>query len=212
MANIKKFSFFKSYYESLKDLGKDDRNEIINAILEYVFEDKKPKFRGIKKTIWTLIEPNLNTSKNRSNPNSGAPLGNQNASKGKQSKNNQKSIERILGEGEGEGIGKGVGEGNNKTLPATPTEIFDYCFAIFKNYLESDMKKSCEKMFNHYEANNWKNIYNWKKKAEEWIQDDIDSGKIKMKEKEKIDTRKVYDDEDGRIYQLNSDGTKHYIN
>ena len=64
-------------------------------------------------------------------------------------------------------------ESNNILPPTTPTEIFDYCFAIFKNYLECDIKKSCEKMFNHYEANNWKNIYNWKKKAEEWIQDDF---------------------------------------
>ena len=106
MANIKKFSFFKSYYESLKDLEKDDKNEIINSILEYVFEDKKPKFCGIKKTIWTLIEPNLNTSKNRSNDNSGAPKGNKNACKireneeneetiKKQSKNNQNSINDI---------------------------------------------------------------------------------------------------------------------
>lgn len=106
MANIKAFSFYKSYYDCLEDLEKDDKYEIIEAILKYVFEDKKPKFKGIKKTIWTLIEPNLNTSKNRSNENSGAPKGNQNARKyrenqeednstKKQSKNNQSSINDI---------------------------------------------------------------------------------------------------------------------
>ena len=106
MANIKAFSFYKSYYDCLEDLEKDDKYEIIEAILKYVFEDKKPKFNGIKKTIWTLIEPNLNTSKNRSNTNSGAPKGNQNARKikenekknktiKKQSKNNQKTINDI---------------------------------------------------------------------------------------------------------------------
>ena len=106
MASIKAFSFYKSYYDCLEDLEKNDKYEIIEAMLKYVFEDKKPKFKGIKKTIWTLIEPNLNTSKNRSNDNSGAPKGNKNACKTKeneekeetikkQSKNNQQSINDI---------------------------------------------------------------------------------------------------------------------
>lgn len=211
MANIKKFSFFKSYYESLKDLEKDDRNEIINAILEYVFDDKKPKFRGIKKTIWTLIEPNLNTSKNRSNANSGAPLGNQNASKEKQSKNNQNSIERILGVGDGIGIENGVGDGDNIFPPTTHIEIFDFCLSAFPNYEKDDLEKSCKKMYRHYESKNWKNVYNWKIKAEEWMEDDIERGKIRQKVKEEIDTRKIREDENGKYYQLNSDGTRYYI-
>lgn len=106
MASIKGFSFYKSYYDCLEDLNKEDRNEILNAILDYVFKDKKPKFKGIKKTIWTLIEPNLNTSKNRSNVNSGAPIGNKNACKiranevsdetiKKQSKNNEKTTNHL---------------------------------------------------------------------------------------------------------------------
>lgn len=106
MTNVKGFSFYKSYYDCLEDLEQNDKNEIVNAMLDYVFKDKKPRFKGIKKTIWTLIEPNLNTSKNRSNGNSGAPLGNKNACKikeneqkeetiKKQSKNNQNSINDI---------------------------------------------------------------------------------------------------------------------
>ena len=106
MTNVKGFSFYKSYYDCLEDLEQNDKNEIVNAMLDYVFKDKKPRFKGIKKTIWTLIEPNLNTSKNRSNGNSGAPLGNKNACKikeneqkeetiKKQSKNNQNSTNDI---------------------------------------------------------------------------------------------------------------------
>lgn len=106
MANIKAFSFYKSYYDALNEVSEDDKKEIIFAMINYVFEDKKPKFSGIKKLIWTLIEPNLNTSKNRSNVNSGAPVGNKNACKikenegkeetiKKQPKNNQNSINDI---------------------------------------------------------------------------------------------------------------------
>lgn len=105
MANkdIKAFSFYKSYYEALKEIPEKDKKDIIFAMINYVFEDKKPKLKGINKVIWALIEPNLDKSKNKSNGNSGAPVGNQNASKTlenkgnndtikKQSKNNQNSI------------------------------------------------------------------------------------------------------------------------
>ena len=103
MANIKAFSFYKSYYEALKEIPEKDKKEIIFAMINYVFEDKKPKLKGINKVIWALVEPNLDKSKNKSNGNSGAPVGNQNASKTlenkgnddtikKQSKNNQNSI------------------------------------------------------------------------------------------------------------------------
>ena len=105
MANkdIKAFSFYKSYYEALKEIPEKDKKEIIFAMINYVFEDKKPKLKGINKVIWALVEPNLDKSKNKSNGNSGAPVGNQNASKTlenkgnddtikKQTKNNQNSI------------------------------------------------------------------------------------------------------------------------
>ena len=106
MGEIKGFSFYKSYYDCLQDLDKKDQYEMLDAMLDYIFKGKKPKLKGIKKTIWTIIEPNLNTSKNRSNTNSGAPKGNQNACKireneeknetiKKQSKNNQNSINDI---------------------------------------------------------------------------------------------------------------------
>lgn len=106
MTEIKGFSFYKSYYESLDGLEKNDKYELLEAMLDYVFKNKKPKFNGLKKSIWALIEPNLNTSKNRSNTKAGAPEGNQNARKHgenkgenntikKQSKNNQKSINHL---------------------------------------------------------------------------------------------------------------------
>ena len=89
MTKIKAFSFYSSYHEALKDLPVEDRKELLLAIDDYVFEEKQPVLNGVNKIIWTLIEPNLNTSKNRSNKNSGAPIGNKNAQK---EENNQNSI------------------------------------------------------------------------------------------------------------------------
>lgn len=68
---------------------------------------------------------------------------------------------------------------NNITRPTTPTEIFNYCSIIFDDYSKDDLEKSCKKMFRHYETKKWDGIYNWKMKAEEWVEEDIDKGKIK---------------------------------
>ena len=66
MNMIAGFTFFRSYHESLKDLETDDRRELLEAIVNYVFDDIEPELMGFKKTIWTLMLPNLNTSKTKS--------------------------------------------------------------------------------------------------------------------------------------------------
>lgn len=94
MANIKAFSFYKSYHEALKDLPVEERKNMLLAIDEFVFENVNPKLKGIEKTIWTLIEPNLTTSKNRSNKNAGAPIGNKNAEKSKENESEEETIKK----------------------------------------------------------------------------------------------------------------------
>lgn len=181
MNGIKGFTFYKSYYESLKNLKEKDKKEIINAILEYIFDDKIPNFNGTKKAVWALIEPNLNTSKNRSNPYSGAPYGNSNASKEKQSKNNQKTTSDLKDKDKDKDKDKEREiDKDNISKPDTHTQIFDYCVLVFPNCIEDDLKKSCQKMFRHYETKKWENIFNWKTKAEEWVQQDIEDKKIKI--------------------------------
>lgn len=156
MANkdIKAFSFYKSYYEALKEIPEKDKKDIIFAMINYVFEDKKPKLKGINKVIWALIEPNLDKSKNKSNGNSGAPIGNQNASKTlgnqgksdtikKQSKNNQNSIK-------------------NQPLPHDISYSYSYInnslsYIIFNN---SNNKELIYKLFKEYIKLREDNKYN----------------------------------------------------
>lgn len=59
------FTFFKSYYKALSKLSKKDKSDVLNAIIDYVFENKEPNFSGKKELVWILIEPNLSKSKNK---------------------------------------------------------------------------------------------------------------------------------------------------
>lgn len=95
MANITGFTFFESYYRGLKDLEKEDRRDILEAIIDYVFEDKEPEFDGFKSTIWTFIQPNLTSSKNKSKNAQKKSKENQNKIKRKSNKK-QKEINDLL--------------------------------------------------------------------------------------------------------------------
>jgi len=61
MNDISQFTFFRNYWNVIKELP--NKEEFVIAILEYVFEDKKPDFKGLDKGIWDLIEVPLNVSK-----------------------------------------------------------------------------------------------------------------------------------------------------
>lgn len=53
------FIFYKSFYESIKELDPKDQVQIYNAIFEYEFYKKIPNLKGVCKSIFTLILPQL---------------------------------------------------------------------------------------------------------------------------------------------------------
>lgn len=103
--DIKGFTFYKSYFETLEEFDIEEQKDLIYSMIKFVYKDEEPKFKDKSMRIaWTLIKPLLEKSKNKSNGNSGAPMGNQNArkydenkeEKQKQSKNNQTYQDKSL--------------------------------------------------------------------------------------------------------------------
>ena len=64
--NIERFTFFRNYYDLIKELKANDRRMFLEAIVYYVFEDKEPNFNGLYKAIWQMIQVPLDSSKNKS--------------------------------------------------------------------------------------------------------------------------------------------------
>jgi len=65
MNDINSFTFFRNYYEVIKELPKELQTEFLIGILEFMFENKEPSFDGLNKAIWNLIERPLTISKNK---------------------------------------------------------------------------------------------------------------------------------------------------
>lgn len=59
------FIFYKSFYDSIKELSPEDQVQIYNAIFTYQFEGEKIELKGICKSIFTLIIPQLEANNNR---------------------------------------------------------------------------------------------------------------------------------------------------
>lgn len=69
MNSIKSFSFLRSYVEAMEEMNEKEQKEFSWAIIQFVYYDKAPEFKGKLKIAWILIEPILIKSKNKSNPN-----------------------------------------------------------------------------------------------------------------------------------------------
>lgn len=79
-----RFTFFASYYESLRELPDADQLALYRAIMLLAFEGKEPRFDSpIARSIWAAIRPNIQSTINKSNAGmiGGGKFGNQNARK-----------------------------------------------------------------------------------------------------------------------------------
>ena len=59
MTERNSFIFYRSFFEAINGLKKEDQLEIYKAIAEYSLNFNEPTFKGIKLTVWTLIVPQL---------------------------------------------------------------------------------------------------------------------------------------------------------
>ena len=61
------FVFYRSFYESIKDLDDPTKLEILNAICEYSLNDITPDLSVVGNAIFTLIKPNIDNAMKKYN-------------------------------------------------------------------------------------------------------------------------------------------------
>lgn len=170
--DLNSFTFFRNYYESIKNLSKKDQGIVLISILDFMFFDKKPSFLESKKnlkTFWILIEPILIVSKNRGkNAKKQGFVKNQNEIKLK-SNQNQNEINHLL-EIEEE-VEKEVYKNNENQTH------YDLDFIITLGTELGIDEKYCKKFFDYYDDLGWitssgKKITNVKPLLKKWYTED----------------------------------------
>lgn len=57
-----KISFFRSYYEGMKDVDAETFQRMMTALLEYAFYGKEPELSGLEKALFEAWRPNIDRS------------------------------------------------------------------------------------------------------------------------------------------------------
>lgn len=57
--------FYKSFYEAIKELPKENQLDLYNAIFEKYFFDNEIKLTGLSKGIFQIIKPNIDSANKR---------------------------------------------------------------------------------------------------------------------------------------------------
>lgn len=63
----KQFTFYRSYFEAVKELPKKEQCAVILAICGYALDEEEPNLTGTSKAIFSLIRPTLDASRRKAN-------------------------------------------------------------------------------------------------------------------------------------------------
>lgn len=56
------FIFYRSFYEAISELSKEDQADTYNAIMQYALNQKEIQLKGISKAIFSLVKPQLDAN------------------------------------------------------------------------------------------------------------------------------------------------------
>ena len=59
------FVFYRSFFESIKELEDTDQLSLFKAIIKYALDGEEPQLVGVQKAIFILMRPNLDANTKR---------------------------------------------------------------------------------------------------------------------------------------------------
>lgn len=166
----KQFTFYRSYYEAVRELPKKEQCAVMLAICAYALDEEEPNLTGTAKAIFSLVRPTLDASRRKAI--SGKAGGERKQSESKpQAKPKQTAREK-----ENEIEDKKENEIENECytpkppkgrfVPPTVEEVAEYC-------RERGNKVDPQQFVDHYTANGWKvggkgAMKDWKAAVRTW--------------------------------------------
>lgn len=187
--------FYKSFYDSIKELDPQDQVQIYNAIFSYQFDNIEIDLKGVCKSIFTLIIPQLEANNKRYE---NGTKGGRPKTKTKPSKNQKETKDKPNDNvNENDNVNNNIKENIIKERFKKPNieEIEEYCKER-KNGIDA------ERFYNFYESKGWyvgKNkmkdwkacVRTWEKKISDnlpsWFDKKIETQKMTKEEQQEID-------------------------
>ena len=192
--------FYRSFYEAIKELPEVNQLEIYNAIFEHSLNLNKPNLTGLSKTIYTLIEPQIEANLKRYE-NGNKPKKKQNQSE-TEAKTKQDLSNSEANKNKNVNKNDNNNEKDNTSLKKKQTHkhLFSDSPYIDKHKFKEVLKDwNTDKLKYYYEALiTWSNEGNkkvdWIATAKQWASRDEREGKVKF-----TDTQKLPDWRSGKV-------------
>jgi hypothetical protein len=177
--------FYRSFYEAIKELDADTQAQVYSAIFEYALNFNELELKGVAKTVFTLIKPQLDANQKRYE-NGNKPKAKQVISK-QEAKPKQDVTEVEANVNVNDNVNANANVNDNENVNANvsrsrfraPTYDEILGFMKEKNSLagnvwqEAKVIAEAKAFFNHYESNGWmvgKNkMKNWEAAVRNWM-------------------------------------------
>lgn len=130
------FTFYRSYYEALKNLPKRDQTAVLMAVIGYALDETEPNLSGVPLSVFTLIRPTLdsgrNKAKNRMNKRGSSCYQTENKTETKQEQTDKEGEKEREVEGESESENDSYtpptpSSRGKRFSPPTVDEVREYC-------------------------------------------------------------------------------------
>lgn len=175
--------FYRSFYEAIKELDADTQAQVYSAIFEYALNFNEVEVKGVAKTVFTLIKPQLDANLKRYENGTKAKVKQIISKQEAKPKQNKSKVEANVNVNDNvnvnanENVNQNGNVSRSRFRAPTYDEIFD--FMKEKNALAGsiwpDVKviSEAKAFFNHYESNGWmvgKNkMKNWEAAVRNWM-------------------------------------------
>ena len=171
--------FYRSFYEAIKELDAELQSEVYSAIFEYALNFNEVELKGVAKTVFTLIKPQLDANQKRFE-NGNKPKVKQVISKQEAKPKQTKSkVEANVNVNDNENVNHNQNDNVSRSRFRAPTydEVLNNMKE--KNTLAGNRWDSAKVIteakafFNYYESNGWmvgKNkMKNWEAAIRTWM-------------------------------------------
>lgn len=147
----KQFTFYRSYYEAVRELPKKEQCAVMLAICAYALDEEEPNLTGTAKAIFSLVRPTLDASRRK------AASGKAGGERKQTESKTEANCKQTAREKENKKENKNKKENecytpkppNGRFIPPTVEEVAEYC-------RQRGSSVDPQQFVDHYTANGWK--------------------------------------------------------
>jgi hypothetical protein len=177
--------FYRSFYEAIKELDADTQAQVYSAIFEYALNFNEVEVKGVAKTVFTLIKPQLDANLKRYENGTKAKIKQSESKTEAKQKQDRSKAEANVNVNDNVNVNANENVNQNENVNVSRSRFRAPTYDEILNFMKeknglagnvwSDAKviSEAKAFFNYYESNGWmvgKNkMKNWEAAVRNWM-------------------------------------------